>query len=73
AHRIAVSPYHRTASVMDMIKKIIAGENKQKPVSDEQIRKQLDERGIKIARRTIAKYRDEMGILPTSLRKSGTA
>ncbi len=55
---------------MDMIKKIISNENKLKPLSDEQIRLQLDSRGIKIARRTIAKYREEMGIQTASLRKS---
>lgn len=46
-------------SVKDAIRKIVLEEDKSKPFSDEQIRKALEERGMKIARRTVAKYREE--------------
>jgi len=38
-------------------------------MSDQEIVSQLDERGLKVARRTIAKYREQLGILPSHLRK----
>jgi RNA polymerase sigma-54 factor len=56
-------------SVKEKIAKIIAGENTAKPLSDQQIVALLGEAGIKIARRTVAKYREELGILPTNLRR----
>jgi RNA polymerase sigma-54 factor len=46
------------AGVMEMIRKIISNENKNKPFSDEQIRKMLEDEGVRVARRTIAKYRE---------------
>ena len=52
-----------------MIQDTIKSENKKKPLSDEQISKILNNRGINIARRTIAKYREELGILSSSKRK----
>lgn len=55
--------------VRDTIQKIIEGENKAKPLSDSAIEKVLKEKGLKIARRTIAKYREQLGILPSHLRK----
>lgn len=55
--------------VKGMIKKVISQENKEKPLSDEQIRKVLEDKGIKIARRTVAKYREELSILPANKRK----
>lgn len=58
------------ASVKNMIKKIVLEEDKIKPFSDEQIKSKLESMGIKAARRTIAKYRDELSILPASMRKS---
>jgi RNA polymerase sigma-54 factor len=39
------------------------------PLSDEQIRKQLEMQGISIARRTVAKYRGELAILPANQRR----
>ena len=45
-------------------------EDSRKPLSDDKIVKGLAEKGIKIARRTVAKYRDELGILPSHLRRS---
>jgi RNA polymerase sigma-54 factor len=56
-------------SVKDEIKKIIAGENPKKPFSDAAIVKILKEGDIQIARRTVAKYREMMGILPSNKRK----
>jgi RNA polymerase sigma-54 factor len=56
-------------SVRDTIQQIVDSENSAKPFSDTSIEKQLKEKGIKVARRTIAKYRDQLGILPSHLRK----
>ena len=56
-------------SVQEDIRKIISQEDPQKPVSDQIIVMRLEEKGISIARRTVAKYREMMGILPSSLRK----
>ncbi len=56
-------------SVKDTIKEIISRENPAKPLSDEELAKILIERGIKVARRTVVKYRTAMGILPSHLRK----
>jgi RNA polymerase sigma-54 factor len=56
-------------SVRDTIQQIVDSENSAKPFSDTAIEKQLKEKGIKVARRTIAKYRDQLGILPSHLRK----
>ena len=56
-------------SVKDMIAEIFKGENPGYPLSDQEVVKQLTAKGIKIARRTVAKYRDELGILPSNLRK----
>jgi len=55
--------------VRDAIQHLVADENTLKPLSDTAIEKQLKEKGIKVARRTIAKYRDQLGILPSHLRK----
>jgi RNA polymerase sigma-54 factor len=51
-----------TDRIKSEIKKIIDQEDKKKPLGDSKIAEILKERGIKIARRTIAKYREEMGI-----------
>ncbi len=59
-------------SVKDAIAEIIAEEDHYKPLSDQAIVKALEEKGIKIARRTVAKYREELDILPSHLRKSYT-
>ncbi len=55
--------------VRDSIQQLISKENLAKPMSDTTIEKQLKAQGIKVARRTIAKYRDQLGILPSHLRK----
>jgi len=48
--------------VKEEIKRIIESEDKKRPLSDGKIAELLKEKGIKIARRTVAKYREEMGI-----------
>ncbi|RMG67847.1 MAG: RNA polymerase sigma-54 factor [Nitrospirae bacterium] len=55
--------------VKDMIKKIIEQENPKKPYSDQKISDILKKQNIKIARRTVAKYREELKIPPHSKRK----
>jgi RNA polymerase sigma-54 factor len=57
-------------SVKQAIKKIIEGEDKSNPLSDQAIVELLEKaEGIKIARRTVAKYREMLGILASSKRK----
>ena len=56
-------------SIKETIEKIIQKEDPKKPISDQAISKELEEEGIKIARRTVAKYREQQGILPTHLRR----
>lgn len=56
-------------SVKEEIRKIIAGENHRNPYSDQEIVEALATSGVNIARRTIAKYREMMRILPSSRRK----
>jgi RNA polymerase sigma-54 factor len=56
-------------SVKDMIADIFKAENTGKPLSDQEVVKMLKEKGIVIARRTVAKYRTELNILPSNLRK----
>ena len=56
-------------SVKDMVAAMFAGEDTGKPLSDQEIVKMLKEKGIVIARRTVAKYRAELNILPSNLRK----
>lgn len=56
-------------AVKKIIEEIIQGENIKKPFSDQRIAEMLMERGIAISRRTVTKYREEMGILSTSHRR----
>ena len=56
--------------VKELIKEFIEAENPTHPLSDERIVNRLHGRGIKIARRTVAKFRNELKILPSHLRKS---
>jgi RNA polymerase sigma-54 factor len=56
-------------SVKQAIKKIIGEEDARNPLSDEQIVKQLEKQKILIARRTVAKYREMLGILSSAKRK----
>jgi RNA polymerase sigma-54 factor len=56
-------------SVKDMIADIFKSEDTARPLSDQEVVKMLGDRGITIARRTVAKYRGELNILPSNLRK----
>jgi RNA polymerase sigma-54 factor len=56
-------------SVKDRIREIIAGEDARRPLSDQHIAKMLAKENVEIARRTVAKYREMMGILPSSKRR----
>jgi RNA polymerase sigma-54 factor len=57
-------------SVRQAIAQIVKEESSSRPYSDQDIVKLLAERGMPVARRTIAKYREQLGILPSHLRKS---
>ena len=56
-------------SVKEMIADLVAAEDRAHPLSDQELVAKLGERGIKIARRTVAKYREELGLLPSNLRR----
>ena len=56
-------------SVKDMIQQLVSNEEPSKPLSDQGIVALLKDKDIKIARRTVAKYREELGILPSNLRR----
>lgn len=58
-----------TEQIKDLIKSFIDGEDKKKPYSDQKIVKYLKEKNIDISRRTVAKYREEMGIRGSFERK----
>ncbi len=57
-------------AIRALIKKLIAEENQSKPLSDSKIANILADKGINVARRTIAKYREAMSIPPSNARKS---
>ena len=56
-------------SIRAKLEKMVAEENPSKPLTDQQIVHLFQEQGIQIARRTVAKYRDQLGILPARMRK----
>ncbi len=58
------------AGVREALQQLISAENPAKPYSDETLMKALDKQGIKVARRTVAKYREQLSILPSHLRKT---
>ena len=58
-----------SASVQDKIKQIIDSENPKKPYSDSKISELLKSANINIARRTVAKYREMLNVLPSNKRK----
>jgi RNA polymerase sigma-54 factor len=58
-----------STAIRALIKKLIAAENTSKPLSDNKIAAILSEQGIKVARRTVAKYRESMSIPPSNERK----
>jgi RNA polymerase sigma-54 factor len=56
-------------SIRAKLQKMVAEEDSGKPLTDQQIVHLFQEQGIQIARRTVAKYRDQLGILPARMRK----
>ncbi len=56
-------------SIRAKLQKMVGEENSGKPLTDQQIVQLFQEQGIQIARRTVAKYRDQLGILPARMRK----
>ncbi len=56
-------------SVKEMLADIVAVEDKSSPLSDQELVVKLQEKGLSLARRTVAKYREELGILPSNLRR----
>ena len=59
-----------STAVRALIKQLVAAEDVAKPLSDSHISQMLEEQGIQVARRTVAKYRDALKIAPTQLRKA---
>jgi RNA polymerase sigma-54 factor len=57
--------------IKDSIKNIINSEDKKNPLSDQEISEALEKRGLKVARRTVNKYREALGILPVKVRREG--
>ena len=64
-----VMPLHREA-VRDRIRDLIAAEDSAKPLSDQKLVTLLKAEGIKVARRTVAKYREMLKIPSSSARKN---
>lgn len=58
-----------STAIRALIKKLVAEENPKKPLSDNKIAQLLEAQGINVARRTIAKYREVLGIPPSNERK----
>ena len=56
-------------SIKAQIQKMVSDEKPKDPLTDQQIVQMFEQRGVKIARRTVAKYRDQLGILPARMRK----
>ena len=56
-------------NVKSRIEEIIKAEDPEKPLSDQEIYRQLQDEGIKLARRTVTKYREELKILPARFRR----
>ncbi len=59
-----------SASIRELIKQLVSGEDACKPLTDGRMSEILAQQGIVVARRTIAKYREALHILPVNLRKS---
>jgi RNA polymerase sigma-54 factor len=59
-----------STAIRALIRQLVAAENARKPLSDGQLSEILSQQGIMVARRTVAKYRESLQILPANLRKS---
>ena len=58
-----------TRELKKALQECVDGENKRKPLTDDQLVDEMNKKGYKVARRTIAKYRDQLGIPKARLRK----
>ena len=58
-----------STAIRAIIQELVGAENPQRPLSDSRIQAQLVERGIDVARRTVAKYRESLSIPPSNRRK----
>jgi RNA polymerase sigma-54 factor len=56
-------------AVKAQIAKLVSDEDSARPLTDAAVVEQLKQRGVRIARRTVAKYREQLGILPARMRK----
>jgi len=56
-------------AIRAQIQKMVADEDPKNPLTDQQIVEMFGQKGVKIARRTVAKYRDQLSILPARMRK----
>jgi RNA polymerase sigma-54 factor len=59
-----------STAIRELIKQLVSNENQRKPLSDSQLAALLGQQGIVVARRTVAKYRESLQILPGNLRKT---
>lgn len=59
-----------STAIRAVIKKLISAENRRKPLSDSKIAQLIADQGIQVARRTVAKYREALGISPSNERKT---
>ncbi|HMZ02074.1 MAG TPA: RNA polymerase factor sigma-54, partial [Burkholderiaceae bacterium] len=59
-----------STAVRALIKQFVSAEDAKKPLSDSQLSAMLEEQGIQVARRTVAKYREALKIAPANLRKA---
>lgn len=68
-HDAELNSQHTAVGIQDTIKQIILAEDKNSPLSDNEIARKLEEKGMTIARRTVVKYREALGIPNSGLRK----
>jgi RNA polymerase sigma-54 factor len=59
-----------STAVRALIRQMVAAEDPKKPLSDSTLSEMLEEQGIQVARRTVAKYREALKIAPANLRKA---
>jgi RNA polymerase sigma-54 factor len=70
--RTGLCPHSATTSpdyAKSLLKKLVDEEDKKKPLSDQKLCQLMADRGCDLSRRTVAKYRDELGIPSTTGRK----
>jgi RNA polymerase sigma-54 factor len=58
-----------STAIKALIKKLVAAENPKKPLSDAKLCDMLKDQGVIVARRTVAKYREQLNIAPSNERK----